>query len=411
MLKMILFEIKKIFSKASNRIAMLLLLITLIIVSYFAIDRIDYVNDYGETEKGIQAVQKLKAAKQEWAGALTEEKLIAVIEENARIIAAEEYQSDTIQQSNIAYGWGQGISDIREMLNRAFCDFREYDYYRVNSLTAKDARSFYHNRILHLKEWVNTEAKDQYSQLEKEFMIHQYETLKTPYLYGYADGWNQLFTFAPSVTMITMLILGFLVTGIFSSEFTLKADAIFFSAYYGRDRAVTAKIKAGILLVTVIYWSMMVVYTALILGILGADGGGLAIQTSPGGWKSLYHLTNLQEFLLVLAGGYVGCLFIALLTMLVSAKTKNSVLAVLVPFVLIFIPSFLSGSRSPVIGKIMGLLPDQLLQMNQVISLFHMYEIGQKVILSAKILFVLYPLFLLLLGPILYRVYKKAEIK
>ena len=98
--------------------------------------------------------------------------------------------------------------------------------------------------------------------------------------------------------MLTMLILGFLVTGIFSNEFSWKADTIFFIAVYGRNKAVAAKIKAGFTIVTAVYW------------------------------------------------------------------------AVMLPFVLIFIPSFLGNIESPLVSRISGLLPDRLLQVSTAIIYF-----------------------------------------
>lgn len=408
---MLLFEMKKIFLKASNRIAIGVLLLVVVVVCYFAVCSVDYVNEEGNTETGIYAVQKLKAEKEKWAGVLTEEKLAAVIEENARIVATEEYQSDNVQLNNIAYGWRQGISDIRQLLVYAFCPFREYDYYRPDSLQPKEAECFYGNRILKLEEWLNTEAKEQFSTPEKEYLLQQYRKLETPLLYGYADGWRWCFEFAPTIIMLTVLVLGFMTAGIFSGEFSTKTDAVFFSSYHGRGKAVRAKVQAGILIVTVVYWGMMLLYSAVVLGILGADGASLPIQTRIGGWKSFYQLTNLQEYGLILLGGYLGSLFLTLLTMLVSAKTKSAVLAVTVPFVLIFLPSFLSGNSSAWVNKMLGLFPDQLLQMNQTVVLFQLYEFGGKVMGAVKPLFIIYILLTVLLCPVLYWCYRRTEIK
>ena len=62
--------------------------------------------------------------------------------------------------------------------------------------------------------------------------------------------------------------------------------------------------------------------------------------------------------------------WISLLVMLVSAKSKSTVLAVMIPFVLIFIPSFPGNIESSVINKISGLLPDRMLQINIALGYF-----------------------------------------
>lgn len=390
---------------------MLLLLLLLGLVCYLAITGVEYVNEEGNSEVGIQAVHKLKADKKEWTGELTETVIRNVIEENARVNATKEYQSNNVQESNIAYSQKQGFSDIRSLIAQSYSKFREFDYYLPDSLLPADAQAFYDNRILQLKEWLDTEAKEQFSEKEKTYLLQKYEDLKTPLHYDYTDGWKQLFEYSATIVMITLLILGFLVAGIFSDEWGLKSNSILYSTYHGRGKAVWAKVKAGMMLTTVIYWGMMLLYSGIVLGILGADGADIAIQTNAAHWKSFYNLTYLQEYLLILVSGYLGSMFNLLLTMLVSAGSKSTVLAVIVPFALIFIPSFLSGINSSVVGKILGLLPDQLLQMKQTFSLFILYSIGGKVVGAGAVLILLYFALTLILCPILYQVYRKAEVK
>ena len=101
---------------------------------------------------------------------------------------------------------------------------------------------------------------------------------------------------------------------------------------------------------------------------------------------------------------YVG------ITMLVSAKTNSSVIAVIVPFILIFLPSFLSGTSLPLLNKILGLLPDQMLQMNQVVKFFNLYEIGGKVFCAVPILIISYSILLLLIVPVIYFIYRRKEV-
>lgn len=169
------------------------------------------------------------------------------------------------------------------------------------------------------------------------------------------------------------------------------------------------KIAAGLIVVTVVYWTMILLYSLIVFGVYGTSGANCAIQTSLGGWKSLYHMTFFQEYLLVIVGGYVGVLFILLLSMLVSAKTRAGVIAVTIPFIMIFIQSFFGVF--PNLTDVLGLLPDQLLQMNMPINTFVLYEIGEKVLSSVPILMTVYPILCIILLPSIYHVYHKTEVK
>lgn len=408
---MMIYEVKKVFSKTGSKIAVILLLIVISITCFFALN-VSYVDENGNSQSGLSAVSALRSAQKEWVGYLDEEKIQRVIAENQRIRKSPEALSQNITENNIAYSWGQGIMEIRNLLNCAYAEaFREYDYYRADSVSQEDAGNFYDNRTKLLKEWLADEAQYQYSSQEKEYLIRQYENLDTPLYYDYMAGWQQLFEFAPTIVMLVMLILGYLVAGLFSNEFTWKSDAVFFSSVYGRNKAVSAKIKAGFWIVTTIYFVAFLVYSVIVLLYLGADGWNLPIQSSWTAWKSFYNITNLQNFFLIAIGGYIGCLFISLLSMLVSAKTRSSVLAVMIPFILIFIPSFIANIDSPLVSKIIGLLPDQLLQIGNALKCFNLYSIGGNVIGEVPVIIILYAVLSVVILPILYQIYRNTQIK
>ncbi len=291
MMIMIRFELKKIFSKPVNKIVFVILIVALCVVSYFAVGYADYVDENGETRTGVTAARALREEKNDWAGYITDDALQKVLEENALINNSEEYLSNDVTENNKAYSKKQGFSDIRELINWAFCDFQEYNYYRADSVTQREIQSFYDRRTESLIEWLNSDAQEnRYSEQERQFLIAQYKKLKTPFYYEYADGWESILEYAPSIFMLVVLISGFLVSGIFSDEIQLKADSIFFSTKLGRNKAIAAKIKAGFIVVTSIYWIMVLLFSGIVLTVLGTGGANCAIQNGFPNWKSFYNI-------------------------------------------------------------------------------------------------------------------------
>ena len=191
---MVYYEIKKVFSKTSNKIAVLILIFLLGLVSSSAV-HVEYTNEEGNHESGNSAIHKLKEMKKEWAGELTEEKLMRVIEENARIQATPEAQSKDIQQQNIAYNWMQVFDDIRTMFANSYGGFREHDYFVIDYLKPEDAAKFYSNRVESLKEYLYSPEQDIVSHFlsekEKAFLIKQYEEMETPLKYEDFMGWDE----------------------------------------------------------------------------------------------------------------------------------------------------------------------------------------------------------------------------
>lgn len=406
---MVKFEIKKVFSRVGGRIAAFLLLILVTAVSASAVRSVGFVDENGKITYGFHAARKLRTAKAEWTGLLTEEVLAEVIRQNAMVEATPEAQSHSVQDNNKAYAMKQGYSDIRDFINCSLSPFREYSYYRIDEVSPEAAKEIYDRRIRNLEDWLaSDEAKDRYTEPQKAYFIRQYRKLETPMYYEDADGWYALLDHSQTIIMIMMLILSFLVCGIFSGEYQLKTDAVFFSSAEGRRRGVKAKIAAAVVIITVIYWVSIILYTAVVLSALGAGGSGSPIQVDFYGWKSFYNITFLEDYLLSVCGGYIGTMFILTAEMLVSVVTKSAVVSIAVPFIMLFIPSFIGSLRS--VSGVLGLLPDQLLQVENAVRFFNAYEIGGTVAGALPILFILYSILFLLMVPVIYALYRKAEV-
>ena len=133
------------------------------------------------------------------------------------------------------------------------------------------------------------------------------------------------------------------------------------------------------------------------------------IQTGFWHWKSFYNITYMQLYLLTVIAGYIGTVFCLFLSMLVSAKTHTAVVAVTIPFAILFLPLFVSNFDF--LSGILGVFPDRLLQINEIINTFDLYHIGGKIVGSIPIMLVIYPILSVLMVPLMYHVYHKTEIK
>lgn len=162
-------------------------------------------------------------------------------------------------------------------------------------------------------------------------------------------------------------------------------------------------------MITVVYWLTIAGFTAGVLLELGVGGAGCRIQTSIQGWTSFYNITFLQEYMLIAVGGYIGCLFVDSLAMLVSAKTKSTVVAVIVPFAVLFAPAVIKVMESPLAEKVEGLMPYQLVQMNSVIREFYIYKIPGRIVGAAGILLVVYLVLAIILHAGIYMVFRRGK--
>lgn len=382
---MMYFELKKIFSKTSSKIALMVIfgfMIYLVSIANYLV----WIDEDGTEITGKAAAKKICEVEQEWYGPLTEEKIAEVITQN----------------------WDQGNREIRTLIAKAFGGLDNIDTTIVDTLTADDAANFYSNRINSVKDWMEGQG-DWYTQEEKAFITAQYKDMNVPLNYSYTKGWTKLFPAASNLQTFLVFAIGFLVAGIFSEEYRTGAYAIYFSSAHGRGKAITAKIKAGFFLITTVYWISFLLFSFLVLNQLGFEGADSQIQTSMISWGSFYNITFQQEYWIIALGGYIGCLFIDSFAMLVSAKTKSSIVSVIVPFAVIFAPAVIKVINTPLTEKINGLMPYQLVQINSVIGKFYCYKIMGKFIGGVGVLLILYMILSMLIQPVIYLIFKKGR--
>lgn len=405
---MLKFELQKILGRPSGKVALVMLAAAILLTTFFACN-VRWTDEAGLGHAGPAAARQLRQQQKAWSGVLDENLLRRALQANQAVRSSPDAASEDVTRQNMAYHQMQAFAEIRELVNQAFSpSFQSYDYFTADGVRPDQAADFYPNRVRLLQDWL-AENTDRFSPEKAGYLIGQYQALETPFSVDYVTGWQQFYDYAPTAIMLTCLIACFLVAGIFSQERTLRAEAVFFATRHGRGRGTAAKVGAGLLLLTVLYWAAFLVFAGLTLGLLGADGGSCPVQLVE--WKSLYNLTLAQGGVLIALGGWLGTVVLGLVTMLVSAKTGSTPLAAILPFALIFLPALLLDSEHALVSQVLGLLPDRLLQLNRVFSYFDLYQVGDAVTGACPLLFALYIPVALALVLLLYQVYRRRPLK
>lgn len=413
---MVRYELKKILGRPGGKIALLLYLCVLIYSCWSTVFGSEYgsivwVNEEGEKEFGYSAYQALRTAQKEWAGELDEAHLETIIRELNRIAATPEAKSEDYHQNDIAFHWKMGVKPVWELLTFCFSPgMQTIDYNITDTIAPSDAENVYSRRVELLRSYLYDENNRDAARLsgkEKEYLLSQYEKLEGHVYFDYHEGWSRTLDSLTYIMLMGILILGYLVSGIFSNEFRWKADAVYFSARYGRDKATSAKLRAGFSLVSILYWGAVLGCSLFTLCFCGFDGGNCAIQLLDF-YRSYYNLTCWQTWLVYVIGSYVATLFITFLCMWVSAKTKSAIFATTIPFILIFVPNFFSNDSA--LGKILALLPDKLFSLADQLRYFNVYDLSFAVVGSWPMLLGIYSVLAMLLVAALYREFRTKQI-
>ena len=408
------YELQKVLAKRANQIILFLLVLLVAYTCRTALRQVEWIDDQGNSITGHSAAVNLREANEEWSGVLDQELLEKALAALKEIYSSTEIDSKSEESNWILHNKLQGVQEIADLIGWSFGD--EYSTFAemVADLQPEDLSRFYTNRIENRKAWLYEDESSwgyyNYSAKEKQYILDRYESLETPMEVGYHDGWVQANEQIPTLLKYGIILLSFLLAGIFSDEFFWKTDAVYYNTLHGRTKATIVKIGIGFFIITLVYWLCVGIYSFVVLGSLGTEGANCYIQSHAAYWNTRESMTFLQKYLLTLIAGYLGYVFTGVLVIWISAKTKSPVLAVSISALLILLPSYLWNFYSPAMRRIIGVLPDKLLDIGSAIQYLYLYTIGNRVVTGIPIVLTVYPIITVLLVFLCYREYRYKQI-
>lgn len=394
---MLKLELKRIFSKKINVLALAVAMILAVIFSGFAVTNNRYVDESGNVNTGVTAARKLTANKRPWKGTLTEEHLKKVMAQNCE--AHEQYSEE---EMNANYGTIlQPIADIRDFMISVLTLDSDYDESVLNQMTDENVQNFYDIYQSNMKKMAEEYGK---TDAQKQYLEKKYSEIKMPLKYEPFGSWSIMIMYAETYSIILAIVVGFICAGIFADDFQTKADAVFFAAKYGRTKAVRTKIVAGLITTTVIYWTGIALLSLISFGIMGISGAGTPYQMEQA--YSIYVMTYGQYYLLTVVCGYIASLLAAALSMLVAAKMHTISVAVCIPFFLYCVLPFIGRALSGY-STFFNLIPTMLTNVEAAAKVPLIYQIGGIVIRQIPLVMVMYAVVVVLVLPWIYRSFER----
>ena len=375
---MLKYELKRIFTKRLNRVLITIGLALSVILSFLAATSNRFVSPQGHLETGISATRKVVADKNRNKGLMTPKRISELITQDQR--AFREYkdkgESDKIYGTSI-----QQYLDVEQLVSYILTGNEDYNPSVYLDVNPKKLLNIYKIREAKIQKLIRQNGK---TEEQRKYLKAQYDKISTPYQYEAPDSWDTMQLYVVTYSIVLAVLMGVLASGIFSEEITLKADAIFFSSKYGRDKAIKTKISAGLITSTGSHtlMSMLNSYT-------------------------IYNVTYGQAFYIMMFAGYIANLLATTVSMLVSAIMGSPNIAICIPFFLFCI--------MPFVGRIGGgkgiflLTPDQLNNFQEIMKVNHIYQIGGFVTNQLALIVLIYVVVNLVLIPVIYSVYKRKS--
>lgn len=380
-------ELKKAWLKRVNRVALVVALLAIVVFSVFAIGSFDFVDSEGTPHTGVSAARSLVEDKNQWRGELTPEVISQAI---------ERYRDRDWQSTyEIVFLASKMLRDE---------DGDSYDYEVALGADPVRIGDIYDSYQTNLQAECEKYGK---TPEQVEYLMGKYERIETPFSYEAFDTWDTMLLYATTVSIVLVVVIGFLTAGIFAEEFRYKSDAVFFSARYGRTRATRAKACAGLIVATAVYWIGIGLLSAVVFAAAGVSGASTPYQiVYP---YSIYPVTFSQMYGMVVLGGYVGSLLSAGVSMLVASKTRSASVAVCIPFLLFCVSPFLG--RALPFKTLFTLTPDQLNNVMNCSRIPYVYQVGGTVFSQIPFIFLLYAAIALVLVVLAKRTFGKAMLR
>lgn len=378
-LNLLAFEYKKILKRKSTYVILILMVLTTVIVCFGSLNSGNYWSCIGNNKSSYQAMKADKKIISSKKGVLDESLMKEAIKNNSIMISDDynyfvnEYGKHLKPEAYIKYNLP--YKNIIDLLNMVYQDnnvkvlqdgVKVFTMENViDKLTTKDAETLYAN--LKTSTLQNISSKQNITDIEIKKHTKMLEKVTIPFENNYTDGYEKFLTAFNFIALALLISTSILIAPIFSNEFQTRTDQIMLSSKFGKNKVIKAKIITGLSLTFFFSTAITSLFLVEILTIFGIDGANVNIQIlNP---ISTYPITMLQACFIVIAVVVLISMLFLMIIMLLSAKMKSSFGVIIISFLILFLPAFISITpKERFLYTIMQLIPIKAIEFSSIFS-------------------------------------------
>ena len=344
---LIKFEWKKIWRSRAVWVSLLGCLIFLAFCTVQTIAQQSTFDDRGTMLYGLEAIKVKKSRMELLQGPLTQERVQKEMDEFLEYVEDPENLSQDADQEYLSedayYSWYRPKRDLLELIGNTQKSLLE-DGILKDVFSREDLPEFYQAREQRMEEYLAIQkGQDHISEAEASYWKNKAQKIRKPYVYQYAGGWSELLHVSEwNILIILVMCIG--VAPVIAGEYQSGADGVLLGTKYGKTRLVRAKILASLAYSALLYVGLTLLYSSVILGVIGFEGADASIQMTSSSVPIPWPLTMWQAVLLNNLLGLAATLFMTFLTLLLSALCKTSYAVVIADFLVLIVPLFLNTS-------------------------------------------------------------------
>lgn len=358
MKQLLKFELKKIFVRKVNLIAITVGVLLVIISNIALIHGESLYLDNGNSLKGVKAIKTQTETENALSSELTEEFLTGFL---------RDYQQKIQNSSLEDYSLIAPKSNLFILIAENYTEWNDnWDWETLNQISTENGIGFYERRIEKIK----------------------VESIHTPFTWGSRSTWKIILR-SVSFLFFQCFVIAICLAPVFAGEFQNRTDSLILSAKHGKDRLIYAKVIAS-LAFTLFYISLCSILTVGInIMILGIDGWNLPIQL----WSTIipYHLNAAGACGLSFLVIFLICFLLTAITLMFSTVCKSQMVTLAFDIFLFFGTVFIPFSKtSGLWNHILYLCPIHIMDLTNVLKSFISYQFGNVVIPYLMMIFIVY---------------------
>lgn len=217
-------------------------------------------------------------------------------------------------------------SDLANLVIRAYSPMYSFDPDILNHLDLNDitVQSIFVNRENNIKT-INPDFSDK---LKEQKYID----------FGYSLGWQTLLNDLPYIQVYSMIISLIIAALIFFVEKKCNMNMILRTLATKESKINFIKAITVLIMNSAIYFSIVLIYSALIWSVFGLDGWNMKIQTSYLFWLSPLNINYFQAYMVNVLIGYLAVLVVTFFTSLLVKINEKKYIGELLSILFIFIP-------------------------------------------------------------------------
>lgn len=193
-----------------------------------------------------------------------------------------------------------------------------YDGQSIRDLSDEDIGSFYSRRLSNIREMLEESQRILYTEKEIQHFIQKAKQV-TEIKLGYAEGWKVLNNDMGIFMALLLILISVLLLPLFGTDPKSDMKELYRGTKYGKKPLDHARILAAFLIGVFLYVSGVFLFFIIKMAPFGLEGWNQHIQSNRNTFFSLYHITNLQQFLINTMIGLVALVFVVSMVMFITA--------------------------------------------------------------------------------------------